>query len=72
MIQRVLGTFCFLLIFHHGYSQFSDTVPKFTNGLVAFTFFNEDENSHSIKGDVLRGFKHNFAVQIVFKKKCFY
>ena len=68
MVQRVLGTFCFLLIFHNGYTQFSDTVPKFTNGLVAFTFFNEDENSHSIKVDVLRGLKHNFVVQIVSEK----
>jgi hypothetical protein len=71
MIRGILGVLLTAMVSLPGICQFVDTVPKFTNGLVAFTFFNEDENSHSIKGDVLRGFKHNFAVQIVSKKNNF-
>ena len=68
MIRGFLGVLFILLISLKGIGQFSDTIPKFTNGLVAFTFFNEDVNSHVIRGEVLRDFKHNFAINIDSKK----
>jgi hypothetical protein len=69
MIRGVLGALFVFLFNLHGISQFCDTVPKYTNGLVAFTFFNEDVNTYSIRGEVLRDFKHNFFVQISSRKK---
>lgn len=68
MIRVLLGLIFISLIFFKGFSQFLDTVPKFTNGLAAYTFLNEDPNSNLIIGDVIRDFKHNFVVQIVSEK----
>ena len=68
MIRVLLGLIFISIIFFKGFSQFLDTVPKFTNGLAAYTFLNEDPNSHLITGDVIRDFKHNLAVEIMSEK----